>query len=335
MNLPLNKKVILAFVGAVIVLLGIAVFYLDRGYIPFLQNPPFDLSGGLYLTLTPKGQSTPLQSYVYDLKERTLKEFPLGEGENITTKISPDGTALAFAKARPQDDYMQLFLSDTRTGKLRQLTDDTVTFKREPTWSAQNDQLAYITAELPEGEERDPHLPESWNIYVTDLEGNTRFITEGYNPLFSPNGDALLLLKNDGLYLYALDEDNSAPQKVWPVLNELANSHMKLTLSHDPDKTVLAWTNHHASPDGELILFNVNSWEPFEMRLVHRIKRSAIFTAFSPDFQYLAVEVADPVPNETGRNLHIAIYDLETLSTEYLLDLNEFNGDFMWLTDWR
>ncbi|NQV93505.1 PD40 domain-containing protein [Candidatus Kaiserbacteria bacterium] len=309
----------------------------DRG-IPIEKDAQFNISGSLHLTLLPKNESKLVNTYTYDINSAEFKSIQLAQGLNMTTKVSPNGDRLAFARYGG-DEVMHIFVTDQERKDFKRISKNKLSFKREPTWSPDGSSIAYVAFEE---DGSDAHDPEGWQVYVADTRsGDTkkdeRLITRGYNPIFSPDGNSLLLIKNEGLYLYDLTQ-NKEPEKVWGVLGgedsgSHMHSHMKLSLSHDA-KT-LAWSDHHKLPNGGLTLFSITSWSPFSIEVKKQIDNYIIYNIFSPDDKYLAVQVADEALDGQLINGRVLVYNLDTFDFKNILDLRGFNVDFMWLTDWR
>lgn len=317
----------------------------DRGVLETI-NRSEALGGTLYLTLSPKGHAVP-EIYSYDIDSNLFeKETRLPPGMNLTPKFSPDGRTVAFARYPLNSDVMQVFAGDPNSNTLKQVTSNDITYKREPVWSPDGTRLVYVAESKTDLQNEGvysghpEHPVEAWQIYVTDLNGNEHFISRGYNPIFSPDGNKLIFLKNNGLNVLDLSDPNATPENVWGVQNDRAHYHMKLTLSHD-GKT-LVWTNHHGNNDqGQLLVINM-SWDPFSVSLARELSGIYIYTAFSPDDRYLAVEkfVKDPTdPSISGSDYpnspRINVFNLSTLEEKELLNLKGFDGNYLWFTDWQ
>ncbi len=313
----------------------------DRG-VSIQKGGKFNLTGSLYLTLMPIDKSRAISIYSYDINSTKFKNLSLYSGSNISSKISPNGENIAFA--RPVvGGSMQIFVTNIATGDTKAVSKNNVKYKREPIWSPDGNSIAYIVSG---GENRNnnskegSHNPEAWGVFIVGVgtnAGEERFITSGYNPIFSPDGNSLLVLKNEGLFLYDLTKDAES-QKVWGVLGEkkfgaYMHSHMKLSLSKDGKK--LAWSDHHRSPGGGLTLFTITSWKPFSMEIRKQLKGGFIYNVFSPDSNYLAVETYDEARNGQLTNGHVLVYDMSTFDFRDVFNLNGFDTGFLWLTDWR
>lgn len=281
--------------------------------------------GKLYLTLIPNDGRRDIDIYTYDVisnkLERMEKELP--DGVNVTGSVSPDGLQFAFMGLDGKG-FMQLFVKKHAEGNkesVRQVTDDDLKFKREPSWAPGSHRVAYSVA--PSDKEKDSGLPDSWSVYISDLNNRETFITNGYNPLFSPDGNSLIILKNDGLYLYSLV--NRELSKVWGIGGQ-ANTFMKLSLSNDA--RTLSWSDHLAhNNNGALLIFDIKSWNPFGIELKRQLERYTFHSQFSPDGKYLATLIGNQDP-------YVELINLDNFATQKILDLTGFSTEYLWLSDW-
>ena len=296
------------------------------------QSPPENpLLGKLYLTLVPKSGDTPLNLYSFDLQADSLEQLPL-PGEEVSGSISPDGRWLAYARYDGAG-VMQIFIADMNSWKSMQVTNDAIKYKRNPVWSPDGKEIAYIAKEVsaPHSHDHTPEeeRPELWQIFVIDLAGNERFITTGTSPLFSPDGNALLVLKNDGIGFQSLRNLTDEGTLVWRMARPNTTlSHMKLVLSHD--KRTLTWSNHHFN---ELLFFDV-TWNPVVLKLSKKIETQATWAAFSPDDTLIAVEGGDN-ENDLIVRSRVDVYALDGSFGKTVLDLEPYDMDYLWLTEWR
>lgn len=289
------------------------------------------LSGKLLLTLR-DAESGDIGTYAYDFASGNFSRlFPVRAGLIINPRPSPDGSRLALA-TYGEDSTMQIFVAKTASDA-RAVTQNTLTYKREPQWSPQGDRIVYVAADEDSAE--DPHFPDAWSIYIADMSGSERYVGRGYAPLFSPDGGRILFLKNDGLYLFDIQKETQ--EKVWDVVGGVAHSHMKLTLS--PDSSLLAWSNHHArNEEGVVSLLRISSWEPFVMEAELQIPIAGVFSAFSPDGKNLAVQTTQLVQLENGGRERVGpkvmVYDIEKRRATPVFDLAGFDPSFMWVDYW-
>ena len=112
-------------------------------------------------------------------------DAPLGTRSQLTFYDEPIGGAsvrpgdsgeFLFSRDRGGDEYFQLFLFDTDTGRTRQITEDT-TRNGSASWSSDGEQIAWYRST-----EGDP----DWDILVADTDNpdNRRVLVEGEGAVF-------------------------------------------------------------------------------------------------------------------------------------------------------
>lgn len=129
--------------------------------------------------------------HVYDLeRDRHVDTFGFDELVAIySPDWSPDGISLVFTSIR-RGGFSDLFVLDTGTGDLRQLTED-VYDDRDPAWRPDGRAIVFSS---DRGENGDEH---TYNLFLLDLEtGATDYVTSGdrrdFSPRWSPDGSHLV-----------------------------------------------------------------------------------------------------------------------------------------------
>ncbi len=312
-----------------IVLLGLGSLYAlwNREKISdFLQNSTRPSpSGYLFLTLTEKNDDVrlgDLSFYALDIETERLRKVSVG---SITPKLSTDKRFTAFVAGTTKG--MGVHILDHTTGEVREISSNNMPFKREPVWSSDASTVAYVATQASTHEEDGHHTPERWEVYVVDISGEERFIARGYSPVFSPDGNTLLILRNDGLWAYDISSSTPVGRVVWGIKGE-ADDMMKINLS--PDFKKLAWSNHHSQ---QVALFEIDDWDALALRSIEQISGSVVWSVFSPDSTHLAMEVFDDVDGKP-ENPRIVLRDLSSGKEKLLQSLKGYNVDYLWITDW-
>lgn len=290
--------------------------------IPSTIDPFSSLSGKLYLTLSPMDKNR-TRLYKYNLSTKELLHIaPLGIFA-ITPAISPDTTETAmvmYPQTGTATTTLQIFIRNRLNGNSRQVTTSSTVSKRVPDWSPDGTKIAF-TAQTASN--KSFLTPNDWNVYVTDLSGKETLITSGSYPKWSPDGKKLILLKNDGLYLYNLASTTAtAEKKLWGGTIDLS---MKIALNASRD--TLAWTD--ASSE-KMLIFSVNFTNE-SITPQKRITTFGFWPVFSPDGKYVVVQEGD---NAADLNPRLTAYNLSTGDKKEILDLQAFNPQKMFLTYW-
>jgi len=303
---------------------------------------PFDFSGTLYLSLLKIGGVNALGIYAYNITGEAGSRFTTLFAEkrvasgnynvNISPSVSSDGKQLVFARGKADGSALQIFTSDISGKNLQQITKTPDAYKREPVFNSSGTLIAYISHNtLSSANDPDPDLPESWSTFLTDMKGKVNKVSTGSNPLFSPDGKKLLLLKHDGLHLFDISVWTK-PKDLGLVVRELsgnASETMKIGIS--ADGKMMAWPAVSAR---NVVVSHINSWDPFSISPFLIIETKAYWTVFSPDGKYLAVEEwrKDSEGNESPV---IMGYDLSNGKSEKIVSLSTDNKSYLWFGSWK
>jgi len=326
----MKKEYAIILIVLLIVAGSIIFFYNDSGP-----------KGKIYLTLTPNSYDSVTSLYAFDLKSKGLEKVYQSNRITITNKFSSDESLQAYAHLIDDGSFfgsMQIFIANADGTNERQITKSTTNFKRSPAWSPDGRSLAFVGLKAQESDksvpdnwevyEGDMSVPDNWGVYITDFEGNEKFISNGIFPMFSPKGKQLLMLKDDGLYLYDID-DYVNGQRVLNMIGGGAFYNMKVGLSDDG--SMLAWAN---IDHGIIQLYNIHSWSPFNMSVFQTLDSNAFWPVFSPDNRYLVAQKVD-LENNIPVNQRLVVYDLESFEEETVLDLTDYVQDQMFVDDWK
>ncbi|MBI5079256.1 PD40 domain-containing protein [Candidatus Wolfebacteria bacterium] len=329
-----SKKILLIVGVAVIAAAAVfAYFFYQRE--PEIYQPPAKpsvsetpINGKIYLTLQSLyPENSPLSFYEFSPASKKLNKFPVKENNVLTPRFSNDGKKMVFVAER--DKATEIFTADSDGSGIKQITTGKGEGNKQlPIFSPDASLIAF---ELKPKGQLLPY-PENRKIYVVGADGKEKFIANGYNPMFSPDGKSLLILKNDGLHL--IDLKTNKGRLAIPVSKEIKGSgamvSMKLSLSRDGG--MLAWTNMERK---QVYVIKIASWEPFQYYSVKTMLDIAAFwPVFSPDGKYLALQEAEwaaPAP----KNPRLAIYDLKNFQKQMTYDLNSYKQTAMWITDWQ
>lgn len=309
----------------------------ERVVLRFEPSPtePIALQGNFLLSLVPVQEKARFDIYSYSLgTDSWTRHFESSSPRNkyylnFSPGLSNSRTHIAFARKTDRDAPLQIFIAKLDGTELRRITNVPEPFKRNPVWSPNDNRIAYIAHNTKtSATDPNPEIPESWSVYITDLDGTVNKVAVGTNPIFSPDGQTLLVLQNDGLHAFDVS-DPSKPQDnglVFETSGGRASQTMKIGVSRD--KSMLAWPS---VATGETHVFRIDSWDPFLTTPHMSIRAKAYWTVFSPDGRYLAQMEVQSVHDTKAI---IRVYDLKTGASRDALDLNGFNKTHTVFTAW-
>ncbi|MFS2318337.1 alpha/beta fold hydrolase [Maricaulis sp. D1M11] len=198
-------------------------------------------------------------------------DSPLGSRSQLTFYDEPVGGAslrpggsgeFLFSRDVGGDEYFQLFLFDTETGRVRQLT-EAGSRNGSASWSEDGEQLAWYRST-----EGDPN----WDILVADTDNpaNRRVLVEGEGAVFpgdwAQDGSKLAMIRYHSIThsdLFIVDAASGA-------VNEL-----------NPDLDI-AYAAHEFEPSGETLLVVTDANADFR-RVVRMDVETGEMTPVSPD----------------------------------------------------
>ena len=317
------------------------------------QSETANISGKIYLSLLPlekaKRPSSIIEQikktiysslilkeidiYAVDVSSMQIENFLVDVYGNRHLKFSADGGKAVFIsdRANPNDNIRQVYTANADLSDIKQITfSDENAKKSSPAFSPDRKQIVFtVLGDDSGGNDKEAKfLPENSSIYMTDLNGNERFIVNGSNPMFSPDGKFLLALKSDGLYLVGLEFNDS--KNVIPLPDNAKTKYstiMKLSMSANGN--TIAWTNALAS---QIYIIKISSWNPFVYNLEKTITDThAFWPVFSPDGKYLAFQEVD----DNNVNPRLAIIDLKNFNPIIKFNLGNYLPNAMWVTEWR
>lgn len=286
----------------------------------------------VYLSLAPQdgNEYSHLTIYSYDVETGELTQEIADTGNDyLTSKISPDGTQIAFSRTPTEGGDVALFVSDRAMTEMAEIeTAENLVIKRSPTWSPDGTQIAFQGSADINGSNL---AIENWGIYLHNrITKDTSRITAGVNPIFLPDG-TLAVLKKDGIYLIR-PEDNSETL-VLEVTGGSASANMAFDISRDGKKIVWVVPNN-----SEIHLIDVSSWTPFTITGASIIPVSAFWPIFSPDGNHIAMEVFEWEGEGDARTAayqRLSFFSLEDQSWSTPFDLMPFHKNAIYISDWR
>lgn len=170
---------------------------------------------------------------------------------------------------------------------------------------------------------------EDWTIYRVDANNERHTLVNGLTPKWVDD-TKFVFLKNDGVYLYNINNDEET--LVW-------NLGFTPTLAHafdvSDDGRFLAIANHEA---GTVTIIENNGWEEeVTISVFSEVAAKVAGITFAPDNAYLAI-VQLIGSNEDGTEgfPRLTYYSLENREfIQKYVDLEDPNLEGIYLTDWK
>lgn len=356
---PKNKTHLALILIILVALIFIGVFFLFNGFSEkSTEKDPFaDLKGTIYFSSS-LADDTGSDLYEFDISTGELKMvFDEFTDVRYTSVFSPTQTRMAYIASPldrnskfyfPFSEILQVFIRN-KEGNIVKITTSTTTAKQFPAWSPDGTLLAFmgLNPERYLADKNNFYVPSEWGIYVIDEKNIEKQVGVGMYPQWSPSGEKVLALVNNGLALYNIADGTGGQVWEFPASSPL-HSVMKISLSNDYKR--LIWTSPNA---GELLMLNIVSWDPYEA-LFEKIssydikggeKRILLWPIFSPDDQYIAGVEADwnyVTGSEkfiSPTNIRLVVYAIgdtlnDPISRRELTNLTNFNSELILLSDW-
>ncbi len=270
------------------------------------ELPAMQLQGEAFLSIV-EGEHAHL--FAFFPSQQRLMRLTMGDWDDITPAVSPDGQRLAFASNRA--GFWNLYIMDLEDGVLLQIS-DTPEYKAAPSWSPDGLWLAY-EAYLSDADGGNleilirPVDGSQAPIRLTDSKG------ADFSPAWSPSGRTIAFIS-----------DQSGDMDVWLAdLDKNADRFQNLSREPSTQQNHPAW-----SPDGEQLVWasagedGVNSlciWKAGAPNLVAKRLVSGGWPAWGPDGKHLLA--AYVTPNQT----YITGYRIS--DQQAIFPLMALNGD--------
>jgi Tol biopolymer transport system component len=296
-------------------------------------TPFADLQGTILLTLSPAGELSMTLSML-DVETGVVSPVPSSGGFVLMNgSYSPDGRSLAYIGSRTGALNLQVYVRDLEKKETRTITSSTSTSvslinsKRLPEWSPEGTRIAYSAQNIQQPGEWIHEDIDRWVVLLADLSGNETIVTSSaYQPKWLPSGDALLVLKKDGVYRVGLSD------KVETTIVDLGREvsiFTKMDLSDDGKR--LAVTHREAK---KIDIYDIVGENP--LTVTHRKEisgdaRDVFWPTFSPDGNYLVAQWVDHASGE----ISVIAYNMAQFQSRVVARLTGYNPDVVSVTDWR
>lgn len=336
MNFSRTLYILLSLVLLIAVFGGLAYLYLflsQEPVEPVIEQEVVEPSGKIYLSLAPLSGTQ--QIYVYDVKGGQLSIMPVADGSNgntpkLNSDFTEDGKMVAFSTySGSSPDMLQIATMNADGTDVKLITSGD-SEKKAPDWSPDGTKIVYLSSTFDNlrAHKDDLWQSEIWDVVVSDLLGNSEFITKGTNPKFLSDS-SMLVMKNDGIHLFDFSQTPYTDSLLWPMVAGTTYEGMKFSLSSD--RTKIAWSNPHE----EKIYIGELRMDPEGLSIYHTdtLPGLGFWPTFSPDGHFLVLQTIDE--GEKATNPRLVLYDLTTKELKTILDLKNYDPDRLWVNTWR
>jgi len=281
--------------------------------------------GKIFLTLyderNPENGLRSIYSYDFDKEQLTL--YYTNNYVTLLNRFSSQGDQEVFTLIEPGEEEDNLYLKKGKN--ISKLTHSTNIINHlAPSWSPDGNFIAYM-GQLKESGDIGLTSLAATHVFLTDLDGNERIISPGGYPYFSPDGQSILLMKPDGVYIFGNLTGTPNGLQIGPP-GTITTIYEKTYLSHD--KSLFAWS---FPGQGKIFIYEIKSWKPFSWALRNTIDAYADWPVFSPDNRYLAFLEVDETLTE---NEKLSVYDFETKRKKSFLKLENYDERPIIISEW-
>ncbi len=317
-------------IASLLLIVGVIILVIS-GFV--LQQKASIPEGTIYLSLSPLPEGdNPISIYSLDVATKQIKSVIQADEnrqeEYWTSSFSPDGEYMAFASLPYVEGSSKLFIiKNKESDKIEVSLDMNFSVLRNPVWSPDGSSIVFQGLK---DFDANIYYTSNWFIYKVDPFTNSqKKISSGVNPLFTPEGD-LLILKNDGLYLFLAEEGFEKGKKVWNVVDGRAYSNMKLNISKNGN--LLIWT---VPQKNKVLLISIVSRGPFKAFIKKELSSTAFWSVFSPDGKFFALQEVDIDENQEEINARLVIYNADSFEEVDRISLNNYLQESLFVSDWR
>jgi hypothetical protein len=300
--------------------------------------------GFIFFSTVPVNTRALTQIYALDVTKQ----------QSDAVSLIPDRARSGFAEFTDKDAPSDFFLNtidenyaddadkdgtriqelDAETGTFKTFTSATGTYEQSIAYAKESKRLAFNRLGVPFRSYTDLVPIRNWEVVITDPEKDTLLtvIPGAVQPKWSPDGEKLVYLKADGLYVY--DLKNATETKVVTATEGQILATSKMDVS--PDGKYLITTVAKA---GIIIVSEITSWEPFTLKELGRIQGTGTeyyWPQFSYDSKYYVVQAIDAALPGSVDRLHprFEIRPIMSRTIVQSIPIDAFNFEAFFTDTW-
>ena len=298
------------------------------------------LEGEIYLTLSPLGGVDEPNLYRLDIASSELEPiFEEEEGiRNYMASFSSDLDNMVFVRSY-EDDSSQILILDKQTQEITEVTSRSEFFLRNPSFSPDGEKILYWTYENEENPWGVGVQAEENSIYISTIDGTQEKIAQGVYPFFTPTGDSIIFIKNDGLYSFDLENKSEE------LMINLFTAESPISL---PDRDLWGWGGLRAAysqSDEALIitdyvnekihLFDVNSLSPFSYtEMISYDVNKPNWPTFAPLGGYFLIQEYELIQDSSNPILSFFLLEEGEPERVHTFRINNYEVGYIWAADW-
>lgn len=307
----------------------------------FFQGSEYkvNIPGKVYLSLVPDNGVAPSGIYTYEFATGSLERVLVDINSslpsysiNTSPTLSSDGSVLAFVRRGNTETLPQIYTASSDGTGVRQITASPEMFKRGPVVSPTKELIAFSASSKVENGSEIEGFPDDWGVYLADASGSTWRVATGTNPLFSPDGQKLLVLRNNGFHLFDIHDAQNPADSGLALRPTETNGYVWTKAALSKDGSHIVWV---VPSEGKVFVAKINSWETFSIAPKKAISVSAYQAVFSPNGKQLVLEEVRPSQTRLGNTrIILSVYDLDSGQLTDAVDLYKYRNAFIRLGGW-
>jgi hypothetical protein len=302
------------------------------------------ISGKILASLwSKKEEGGGVESYTYDfaLDKFTKDNTPVKEDGPISlqSSYSPGLSMKTFIGA--SDEYVsknkdkdivpfQVFIGANDT--VARMTNNNFEIKSLPSINNLG-KILYAKKSTPKNINPLNIYAEHYSIQMINELGEEVYMSSGFDPKWISD-NTFIFLKDDGVYMRNIEAKYSVNLLSLQDLG-LDNSQRLQINSHltvSKDGKMFAVSNLDNKSVG---IYKIENIEEAKFSKVGTVEVTGFWPVFSPDSEYVAVQVADIANADVAPKPKLQIYKLSNLQKiEKEIDLDEYYQDYMFINDW-